>query len=438
MLPNSKELERGLSKLRNLIRRGPDSTACWGVGDWVARLLPLIPDGQRLLYLARKTRLSASRLSEYKCVAATFSVEQRANGTFQDSLLAYRIHRRMGQSLRMTALQIRREIEVECTGAKRWAHVRAHFVLKRREAIRAARSRPVPEEEQSMTPFDRCHHASWIATVPTLIDASVQLVFADPPYGDYYRCARASGLLNECDNNSPEESAALTLALFREFSPKLCDGGSILIFQAGMRPDNPDLLAEAKRQCFKCAFALTWYKLSNDLLPPRQHSVPFGVASERILVFVREGEAIPGRQHDRSASPDVLRIPPETVTAACRMDAGLISEPVHIFQKPAALCELLIEKLTNVGDVVVEPFGGMGTASLAAAKLGRRFIYIESNAANFEEGQRRLVNFGLPARDENRADRRAASIVTTSPVIVFNSNSKPMAGTSITNSKTHG
>ncbi|HEV7920055.1 MAG TPA: site-specific DNA-methyltransferase [Thermoanaerobaculia bacterium] len=51
---------------------------------------------------------------------------------------------------------------------------------------------------------------------------------------------------------------------------------------------------------------------------------------------------------------------------------------------PAALCERLIARYSEPGDVVLDPFAGYGTTLLAARKLGRHAIGIELDEARFE------------------------------------------------------
>ncbi len=49
----------------------------------------------------------------------------------------------------------------------------------------------------------------------------------------------------------------------------------------------------------------------------------------------------------------------------------------HPTQKPEKLMAKLILASSNPGDVVLDPFLGSGTTSVAAKKLGRRFLGIE-------------------------------------------------------------
>ncbi|PXF50279.1 MAG: site-specific DNA-methyltransferase [Candidatus Methanophagaceae archaeon] len=67
----------------------------------------------------------------------------------------------------------------------------------------------------------------------------------------------------------------------------------------------------------------------------------------------------------------------------------------HRTVKPLAICEHLI-KLTTFSEeaVVLDPFVGSGTTAVAAKKLGRKFVGIDSNREYVEVALRRLEKLG--------------------------------------------
>ncbi|HYB60672.1 MAG TPA: site-specific DNA-methyltransferase [Methylomirabilota bacterium] len=69
---------------------------------------------------------------------------------------------------------------------------------------------------------------------------------------------------------------------------------------------------------------------------------------------------------------------------------GFNGRAVHLNQKPFDLMHMLIEATTDPEDVVWEPFGGLFTACLAAAKLRRRAYGAEIDPTYFHFGVQRL------------------------------------------------
>lgn len=63
---------------------------------------------------------------------------------------------------------------------------------------------------------------------------------------------------------------------------------------------------------------------------------------------------------------------------------------VHPTQKPEKLLAKIILASTNAGDLILDPFAGSGTTAVAAKKLGRDFVAIESDEQYCLLAQKRL------------------------------------------------
>ncbi len=59
------------------------------------------------------------------------------------------------------------------------------------------------------------------------------------------------------------------------------------------------------------------------------------------------------------------------------MSPERLKDPKHPTQKPVKLLKHLIGIATNPGDLVLDPFMGVGSSGHAALDLGRRFVGIE-------------------------------------------------------------
>jgi len=67
-----------------------------------------------------------------------------------------------------------------------------------------------------------------------------------------------------------------------------------------------------------------------------------------------------------------------------------LKDPKHPTQKPVKVLEHLIKIATNPGDVVFDPFMGVGSTGVAASNLERRFIGFELNPEYFAASEQRL------------------------------------------------
>jgi site-specific DNA-methyltransferase (adenine-specific) len=61
----------------------------------------------------------------------------------------------------------------------------------------------------------------------------------------------------------------------------------------------------------------------------------------------------------------------------------------HPSQKPEALLERIIKASSNVGEVVLDPFGGSFSTSSVAVRLGRKAISMDTNKEYYKIGIRR-------------------------------------------------
>lgn len=63
---------------------------------------------------------------------------------------------------------------------------------------------------------------------------------------------------------------------------------------------------------------------------------------------------------------------------------------VHPTQKPLPLMEWCLQKYSNPGDLVMDPFLGSGTTAVASQKLGRNYIGIEKEQTYVDIAKKRL------------------------------------------------
>ena len=69
-------------------------------------------------------------------------------------------------------------------------------------------------------------------------------------------------------------------------------------------------------------------------------------------------------------------------------------EALNTIQKPERLIERLVKASSNEGDLVLDPFAGVGTCPVVCRKLGRDFIGIEHNRDFVDAAEGRLREVG--------------------------------------------
>lgn len=67
-----------------------------------------------------------------------------------------------------------------------------------------------------------------------------------------------------------------------------------------------------------------------------------------------------------------------------------LSNPKHPAQKPVSILKKMIDIASNEGDIVFDPFMGVGSTGVAALSLGRKFIGVEKDKEYFEAAKQRI------------------------------------------------
>ena len=385
------EVDGKLKLLRKLLKE--QDSKCWEIGDLCIDLMDnhYIP----LREIADRASYSKARICHFHLTARVFNQDQRAGFTFQDSLTARQIGLRLPR-LGMSPVEMR-DIIVKLRN-KTPRQVKAHFIsILYKQEQNTALAQSVRASVEGNGVINRCYNKDWREVIPTLPDKSVKLFMADPPFSGYrdmsdggyvsYR-AETSPMRTECDNNTTDDALAVTLPLFELCLPKLADDGVLLMFQQGGKADRAEVLIEADRCGWMCDYALTWQK---GLITSGNNYRPYRVCSERILVFCRKGESANKNQNGMPVS-DILNYPTETHSVTTRMEYGSMAiGDYHIFQKPQALMEFLIGQHSYPGELVCSVFGCSGVDVLAAIKMRRQWVYIESNEHNYSWGAYRVA-----------------------------------------------
>lgn len=129
-----------------------------------------------------------------------------------------------------------------------------------------------------------------------------------------------------------------------------------------------DLQTEAEKVGFKFQNLLVWDK--GNAVVNRYYLNAF-----ELILMLRKG---PARNINDMGTPNLLRVP------------NIIGNKEHPTEKPVGLMELLIKNSSNEGDLVIDPFMGVGATGVACKNLDRKFIGIEIDEKYFNIAQNKL------------------------------------------------
>ena len=237
------------------------------------------------------------------------------------------------------------------------------------------------------------HVADCLDGLANLDAASVDLVFADLPYGSTQ---------NAWDELIPCEKLWPALA-------RVCKPNAAMVFTA-IQPFT-SLLVCSNLGWFR--YSMVWRKnkssgaLNANRRPLRAH--------EDILIFWRETprynlvmsdghEPSHGAHRHTSQGVNYGRTSPGTTTYRGGMtvrypttvlDIPVVNnddpERIHPTQKPVELPAWFIKAYTTPGDVILDPTAGSGTTLVAAKALGRRYVGFDSDPRMAELANRRIM-----------------------------------------------
>lgn len=269
----------------------------------------------------------------------------------------------------------------------------------------------------------RLYQGDCIAWLASLDDASVDLVFADPPYN----IKKA-----DWDNfESQEHYIAWSIRWISQASRVLKPTGSLYV--CGFSEILADLKHPAAKYFKQCRWLIWHYKnkanLGNDW--GRSHEsiihfrksdaaklnlddvrTPYGAHTLKYPSHPQAESSAYGKgaakqrghwtPHPKGAKPkDVIDIP-----TTCN---GMGEKTPHPTQKPEELLRKFVLASSHAGDLVIDPFSGSGTTLVVAEQLGRRWMGCDLNAQYNEWAIRRIENIQRKTQEEWIAyDRKTA------------------------------
>ncbi len=256
----------------------------------------------------------------------------------------------------------------------------------------------------------------------SLPDASIDLVFADPPYnlqlgGDLSRPdnSRVNGVEEEWDQFD-------SFRAYDEFTRNWLSE-----VQRVLKPDGAVWVIGSYHNIFRLGTVLQdlGFWLLNDVIWRKTNPMPnfrgtrFTNAHETLIWASRDQKSKP-KFHYRSLKTgnDDLQMRSDWEFPLCTGGERLKDEAgkkVHPTQKPEALLHRIMMATTDVGDVVLDPFFGTGTTGAVAKTLGRHFIGIERDEDYLSAAHAR-INSAVPI---DASDLKPTPSPRTAPRVAF-------------------
>lgn len=253
-----------------------------------------------------------------------------------------------------------------------------------------ASSRPVSSRksatraEASTLVANRVILGDCIAELKKLPDASVHLVFADPPYN-----LQLEGALLRPNNTTVDgvDDAWDKFASFAEYDA--FSRAWLAECRRILKPDGAIWVIGSYHNIFRLGVALQdlGFWVQNDVVWRKVNPMPnfrgkrFTNAHETLIWASREAKSRATFNYDAlKAGNDDLQMRSDWLFPICSGPERLKDDggrKAHPTQKPEALLHRVLLATTNPGDIVLDPFFGTGTTGAVAKKLGRRFIGIE-------------------------------------------------------------
>jgi modification methylase len=236
-----------------------------------------------------------------------------------------------------------------------------------------------------------------IALMARLPAASVDLVFADPPYNLQLAAellrpnhSRVAGVEEEWDRFAD-------FAAYDRFTRAWLEAARRLL-----KPDGALWVIGSYHNIYRVGAILQdlGYWILNDVVWRKTNPMPnfrgrrFTNAHETLLWCARSQESRYTFNYEAmKALNDELQMRSDWVLPICggpeRLKRG--GKKAHPTQKPEALLHRVLLASTRPGDLVLDPFFGTGTTGAVARRLGRRFVGIEREEEYAVLARQRIV-----------------------------------------------
>jgi modification methylase len=254
----------------------------------------------------------------------------------------------------------------------------------------------------SPPPLDQILVGDCIEAMRGLPEASVDLVFADPPYNLQLEGGLTRPDQSEVDAVDDDWDKFASFADYDRFTRDW-----LVQAQRAMKPDATIFVIGSYHNIFRVGSILQdlGFWILNDIVWRKANPMPnfrgrrFTNAHETMIWASRSAEAkaytfnyeaLKAGNEDRQMRSDWF-FPICTGAERLKDEKG---HKTHPTQKPEALLARILMAASKPGDVVLDPFFGTGTTGAVAKKLGRHFIGCERDESYIHAARQRIAAAG--------------------------------------------
>jgi modification methylase len=279
-----------------------------------------------------------------------------------------------------------------------------------------------PARGEGSLPLNQILDGDCVEVMNGLPEASVDLIFADPPYN-----LQLKGELHRPDNSKVDAvddhwDQFSSFEVYDQFTAAWLKAAQRLL-----KPNGAIWVIGSYHNIFRVGTALqnAGFWILNDVVWRKSNPMPnfrgmrLTNAHETMIWASKSESAKPTFNYEALKSlNDGVQMRSDWVLPICNGGERLKDEngeKAHPTQKPEALLHRVLVGSTNPGDVVLDPFFGTGTTGAVAKKLGRDFIGIEREESYRRVAQRRIDNI----RKFDRASLEVSTSKRAEPRVPF-------------------
>lgn len=258
--------------------------------------------------------------------------------------------------------------------------------------------------------IDTIHHANFFDLHDRIADDSIDLVVCDGPYG-----------VTDNPWDKINDIQEFNLDLIKIFSRKMKVGGALYLFGKDTCIDfidyrpyldlrsrivwyQPSRLAQGRKNYTNNHDIICYFvkggtpRIFNleDIRIPQLVELEHRLRCENVP-SVKYGKYGKTRFNQKGKNPGNVWGDIKQLTYKSK---ELVSRQVlNTIQKPERLIERIVKASSNPGDLVLDPFSGVGTCPVVCHRLGRRFIGIEQDELFFMAANERLCGDNETKKD---------------------------------------